>query len=727
MIPLSRSRLIFLLIVLGLGWWAVEATRFEERLILDIGVDKTRLRLNQIDREVPISPGHTTAVEILCSETFEQIGGGSVTISSPGQPTRELSLPRRWKFETEKRPPPVGDWWVDRMHAPELIASTKLELQPPFTIVAVNPARTLQAFRIRLQGETLEEIGLRSGLLNNDLYISRPSTSSMETFLVGGPMALDLRRSVGPVAKGVCLGAAVCLIFSLLAALGGGPKSDAAWITPRLSSAILWLCLLIRFGFSCYIAVSIFHQLPTFQDDLCYYLRAQWILQGHFDLPAPPGGNQLLPPFTSVVNGRWLTPYPLNWSLLIAIGMAAGAPWIASPICAAVAVWAQFQTGRTLGGDRLALLSALLLATSPFCLVFSGSMMNHAAASMFLGLFGLGFVRGWPEGKAPRLGLLVAAGAALGFAFGIRPLTAAAVGLPTLLLGLWEWKLRRFSGRAFVGLVCFAGGVFLGMSTAILDNAMVTGTPIQFAYTYRGTIPPLAERLPSAAFWSDRSMAQLPYLLSGWGWPWLRDPWWLCLPYAIAAAPFLLGRAGRHDWFALGVFVVVVAAHYSHEHGTIHGFGPRIYVDGLWALFLLIARGWQCLAQAAPAFGRSAGPWAWRVAAVVALSLPLSSAIKLPARLEGYRGYNEIDRKFLGQFAALGEPRALFILSHDALQKWIRAAPLIPLDPVSSPYVFATRAARNDEVIALYGKDRPVYLVEEHGIFPYAESPGASK
>lgn len=724
--PSRLGQLLFLLLALALGWWLARWTRFEERLTARFSTEDATLELNGRTYRAPAKAGHVHRLRVLTSETFEQLGGGSIVVRVPGQPEVEHPLPARWKFTGKGRPAPAGDWWVDRSHESEPLLSVDVDLRPPFEVTFTMPGRVLQAFRLCLDGEQPMDIGLRSGLLNNDLYLARPQENQSNTWMIGGPASLDYRRSLGPLAKGLFLGAALCLGFSLLAGFGRGAPPGAGWITPRVASVFTWLLLLVRFGFSCYIATAIFGALPTFQDDLCYYLRANWLLHGQLDLPVPPAGDQLLPPFNAYIKDRWLTAYPLNWSILLAAGLAFGAAWVVSPICSAIALWAQFQFSRSLGGDRVGLLSALLLATSPFCLLFAGSMMNHAATSMLLGLFVLGFIKGWPEGQGPRLGILVAAGAALGFTFGIRPLTSVAIGVPTLLLGLWEWRLRRFSGRAFLGLVCFALGVGLGMSTTFLDNAAVTGNPLVFGYHYRVPMASLSSRLPLAAFWSDRSMAQLPYLMTGWGWPWLRDGWWLCLPYGLAVVPFLLRRAGRHEWFAGGIFLAVVAAHYTHEHGTIHGFGPRIYIDALFALFFLVARGWQCLAHASPLPGTGpGGPWAWRVAAVVALSLPLSSAIKLPERIQRYRGYNEVDRKFLNQFAALGAPRGLFLFEHDALLKWIRAAPLLPLFPPESPYVFAASARDGDNtaVIARYGQDRPVYLVTEFGIQPYQPKP----
>lgn len=726
----ARPRLLLVLgAVCVLGWLAARATEFRERLVVRFEAQRMVIELDGREFTADFEVGAVTGLRVRSAETFEQFGGGKLEILEPPAERRIIPLPARWRYaKREFSPPPVGDWWVDRSLVPEVILAHPIALHAPFAVAVELPGRVLEAFRLTVDGERSVEIGLRIGLLNNDLYVSALNAPGFSiAWAIGGPWQLDLRRSFHPFVCGITLGAALCLVFLLVAAVPSGAATGIGWLTNRRVDSLAYVVLAGRLAISCWIAWSIFQRLPTFQDDLNYYLRADWLLHGQFDLSAPPPDvqPQLQIPFTDYKDGRWYSPYPINWPLLLAAGMALGLAWLVAPVCATIGVWALYAFAKPLAGARTALLAVVLLATSPFCLLLSGSMMSHAATSMCLGLFALGFVRGWTDPKNPRFVLLLGAGAALGFAFGIRPLTAAAVGLPTLLFGLWEWRRAQFSMRAFGALAIFALGVFVGMGTMFIDNTIVTGKPFLFAYAYREPFPPLMERLLAGTFWSDRSLAQLPMLMSGWGWPWLRGEWWLCLPFGFAVVPFLLGRATRHDWFALGLFLAVVAAHYTHHAGTIHAFGPRIYIDTLFALFYLAARGFQCLAHSTPPLtGQRAGYSAYRVAVLTAILLPASTVATLDQRLVGYRGYNAIDRRFLAQLSELKVPRALFLFRPDSLSKWIRAAPLLPRDLATAPYVFAELKDDNTAIVARYGRDRPVFIVNDKQIVPYPESAG---
>ncbi|MBS0660067.1 MAG: glycosyltransferase family 39 protein [Verrucomicrobia bacterium] len=720
-----RPRYVAVLLAIMAGSWLVhQQTAYRERLTIRVDAAEITLLLHGREIKHPYALGRVERLRVATAETFEQFGGGWLKLRRPGQPEVFHPFPARWAFTGAGRAPPVGDWWVDRAQVSEDLTKLALGCEPPFELEAEIPGRVLQAFRFVFEGSGQLEVCIRSGLLNNDLSISRPPAEILAAWSIGGPWQRDLRHSVEPLVKGVFMAATALLCFAFLGCLPGQSRGPA-WSSPWQLSVLAVGLVVARLAFSCWVATAVFGALPSFQDDLCYYLRARWLLAGLLDLPEPPVSDQLNIPFTAFRHGRWFTPYPVNWSLLLSAGMAFGVPWLVSPICGALSVWGQYRFGTDLAGQKVGLLAAILLATSPFCVVLSGSMMSHASTTMLLVFFAWGFVRAWPDDGNPRLALLVASGAALGFAFGIRPLTGAAVGLPTLLLGLWEWRRSRVRARAFIGLCGFALGVGLGMTTTLLDNWVVTGNPLLFAYAYREPFPDLASRFPFGAFWTDKSMAQLPMLMSGWGWPWVRGEWWLCLPFAFAFVPFFARQAGRHDWFALGLFFSVVLAHLSHNHGTIHGFGPRVYIDTLFALFFLTARGLQCLARPSPVVGP--GPWPRRVAALLAFALPLSTMATLHRRISGYRGYNEIDRTQLQAIERLGTARGLFLLRADALPKWIRAAPLLPLDPVTSPYVFAELREKNDDVIAAYGKDRPVFIVEEGGrIIPYSAAAAAT-
>lgn len=693
-------------------------TQFRTSLRITVDAEKVSLLLNGTELVAPRKLNRITRITAVVAEPFEQFGGGSLTVRPAGRPPEVVAFPLTWLFPSSAKPP-GGDWWIDSLSNPAdsaTLASIEGNWTQPLIVDVEIPGRLLCPFTLRFEGDDRFECTIRYGLMNNDAAIVFPGSPERTAARPLGSLPLiDARHLFGSVAKGASWGCGLILVFSAIGALGRSASLPNLFsLNARWMTGCALVVVALRFSLSWWIADDLFSRLPHFQDDLCYLLRAKWLLAGSLDRPVPAFATHFQLPFTSFLHDRWLTPYPIFWSLMLAGGLKIGVAWLVSPLCGALAVLFQYRLGARVAGASAGMLAAVLLALCPLALVLSGSLLNHSATGMFLLLFAWLFLKGWDGEKEVRLGWLLLSGIALGCAFGIRPLTAAAIGAPTFLLGLYEWKLRKFSGRAFFGLAIFAVGVALGSLPTLLDNAAVTGSPFLFAYRYLNTERALSELWPEALAWSDRSLGQLPMLLTGWGWPWWRGSWWICLPYGLAAIPFLTGRTTRHDWWLLGIFVSVVVAHFSHAYNTMHGFGPRIYADILFALFVLVARGCRILTE----LPRPNSYARWLVPALLAV-LSLSTIATLQARLENYRAYNDIDDHTPHLIDGLEVSRALILLRPDPLLKWIRLANHLSVDPTQADLIFAAMLENNDDLIRAYGRDRPVFILEDRKLVPY--------
>ena len=726
--PFWRQPWFWAAVILPGALGLAQFTQFRAKVSIFVEADKIRAVVEGQELTAPVRAGRVASVAALAAQPFEQFGGGGFSVDAPGQPREEVTFPSQWPFPSAKKVP-VGDWWVDSPVDEtqfSKLGSVHGTWAEPFRVDVEIPGRLSRPLVIRFDGDVRFDFAIRYGLINNDVSFYFPD-SEPHAFArpIGAVLATSRRGVVGPIAKGIVLGCLLILAFSLVAALdrtsrplGSVPGGPGRW----LAFAVV-LLVLARFAVSGWVADDVLSRLPHFQDDFCYVLRAQWLVAGSHDRPIPALQSHFQMPFTAYLNNRWVTPFPIVWSMLLALGLKLGAMWLVAPLCGALAVIIQFRLGNAIAGGVVGALGALLLALSPFALILSGSMLNHTATGMFLALFAWLFVKGWGREREVRHAWLILSGIALGCAFGIRPLTAAAMGVPTFFLGLYEWKRRRFSLSAFGGLVVFALGVGLGSLPTLADNAEVTGNPLLFGYYYlNNSSQAMSELLPTGMFWSDRSMAQFPMLITGWGWPWWRGEWWICLPFGLVAVPFLTGRANRFDWWLLGLFASVVAAHFSHAYGTLHGFGPRLYADTLFAVFFLVARGWDVLSRMKNPFQTSAEPGIWTrwVAYGLPLSLCLSTAFTLRARLERYRGYNDVDGNSAALVDRIGVKRALVLLRPDAMLKWIRLANHVPLDPMKADIVFAEMRGDNAALLKAYGSDRPVFILEDRTLVPYA-------
>jgi len=184
----------------------------------------------------------------------------------------------------------------------------------------------------------------------------------------------------------------------------------------------------------------------------------------------------------SVVTPRgWVSQYPPGHVVLLALGLLGGVPWIVGPVMVgAIAFFTTLIADRLLPERRaLARTGSLLVSTSAFVVCLGGSFMNHAPAAALLAAATWFSVRAVQDGRA----WAFAAGAAVGFAFTIRPLTALSIGAATAGAA-WLGNVRTLDDvKRAVGLV---GRAALGASPFVLllaaYNRTFFGHPTRFGY-----------------------------------------------------------------------------------------------------------------------------------------------------------------------------------------------------------------------------------------------------
>lgn len=662
-------------------------------------------------------------IAIRARDSIDPPGGEALRIEpADGSPLSVFPLPRRFAWPTPQ-PPPAADWFIDDRLREAVVFRQAVTLRAPFRLRATFFGRGYQAIGIELRESGAEDVTpplrceFRSGLLNNDFYIAQGTN-----LLAGGALHAQAARQWRQLCelplRGLFAGCLLVIGFALplLAWRGCGiaefpqgnrpPRRRKFW--QLLAPAVLSCA---GFLLAAWTAHDVLDGLPHFQDDFSYLLRARWLLTGHLDRPAPPA--ELRPhfdlPFVFCVNDRWLSQYPIGWPLLLALGAALGAPWLVAPACGALAILFTCLLGRAVGRGCPAVgwMAGTCLLLSPLSTVLSASLMSHGATAAALAGFAWLLVRGGTGLRRPWL--LAGAGGALGFAFCIRPLTAVAVAAPASIWLLSEAVVSRWPRRTWSAAAALLAGGTLGALPALLDNWATTGSPLTFAYKACVNVGwSLRGALPASLLWADTTTALIAPMAFGWGWPWLRGAAWLALPLGFAAVPFLAGRATRLDGLLLGTFSIVPAAYLGFEGFGSHGFGPRYYADVFFALFVLVARGFQVLGQlAAASRGRTAARWC--LAALFVL-LSLSAAITLPGRLRLYRGYNAVDGSWQAQLASL-PPRALVLLEGDGIAEWLRVASLVQTD-LADGRIFARSVGDNAALFRAF-PDRPVFLMHK--------------
>ena len=247
----------------------------------------------------------------------------------------------------------------------------------------------------------------------------------------------------------------------------------AALMRPRTTSFAA-ACGTIACALSVAFVLLALRAQPNHIDALSQLLHARFFTQGMLAGPADID-YAFWHIQNSVVTPRgWVSQYPPGHVVLLAAGLLARAPWTIGPIMVgATALFVALIADRLLPErPALARAGALLVAVSAFVICLGGSFMNHASATAFLAATAYFAVKAVQDGTR----WAFAAGAAMGYAFTIRPLTALAVGGATAAAAwLGSRRAAGLLGRAAVGALPF-------MALLAAYNTYFFGRPMRFGY-----------------------------------------------------------------------------------------------------------------------------------------------------------------------------------------------------------------------------------------------------
>lgn len=701
---------ILALLLMPLLWVAMDWSAFRTLIEIESNTEVLRISVNGQKLEVPTKLTDVRSLSVEGAPSFFTLGGESLVFTPAGDAPVTLPIPKRFVYSKNPTTALTGDWWDDRRAQQSEVFRAPVNAPAGFKMTAVFTGRTNSNIEIRFHGAPQTNFWFRAGTLSNDFGVA-VNDRVVKSRMISAHPALDARHIIYPFSAGLFAACVLVIVFGLL---GRFWQRDFAFINRAFPAGkLVTLMLIAGTGLSIWVAYVVLDASPHFQDDLGYLLRAKWLLAGHLALPIPENPEHFRIPFTFFVNNQWISQYTLGWPALLAIGEALRAPWLIAPLCNLALGFAIWKLGSACGGRKVGFAAATLAMLSPLTLTLGGSMLSHAAEAMWLTLFVWLYVTGWRAEKRLWLRLGIA-GLALGFAFATRPLTAVAVVIPAAIYGVAELTRLRFGKHALLGLGALVLSGVLGALPQLIDNAIVTGDPLLFAYKLCKGEGWTLNDYTFGFHIADHTLATVPGAVVGWGWPWVAgEAAVLALAFGFASVPFITGRATRTDWLLLGLFLIVPLAYMGFNGGTpLHGFGPRYYADVFFALFILIARGFAVLA----AFGRPRG-LTRALAAGLFFALCISTAIFLPSRLKLAGDYNDIDNRIDVLLAKAHVTRGLILLNDPVYLMWIRAGPRLSANP-RADLVFAEQTPDIGGLLKTYA-DYPVYLMHDNDMEPY--------
>ncbi len=467
------------------------------------------------------------------------------------------------------------------------------------------------------------------------------------------------------------------------------------------------------------VSVRVYGQMPHIEDEMAYVWQAQVLAQGKVMLPSPVDAKSFLVPFVVDYQGQRFGKYPLGWPLMLALGVLLHARAWVNPILSGLGVWLTYLLGKKVFDERIALLSAALMVTSPFFLMNSGSLLSHPW-SLFLTL---GFALAWldtfgAERKLPAWLTVCVAGLSLGILAMTRPLTAVGVGLPFFVHGIILLirgdKSIRFKVLTIGLLAAFVAVLVALWQFAVTGDLMLNPYTLWWKYDKIG----FGEGFGRQAGGHSLYWAWINLKVSfdaGWGdfFGW-GSASWLFLPFGLWA----LGRNAR-AWLVASVFPLIVLLYMAYWIGS-NLYGPRYYYEGFFSLTLVSAAGMFWLAERVAKEGRLRK---WMRIATLLLGVFLigyNLIVYLPKRLNGMTGLYGINRAMLAPFetAQAKELTPALVIVH--FQKdWTEYGGLLELQNanLSSPFILAL--SRGSSIDAALTHDYP----DRHIIYYYTDEP----
>ena len=386
------------------------------------------------------------------------------------------------------------------------------------------------------------------------------------------------------------------------------PISGLYRLSPLVPAAVTLVVSLILSWYA-------FERMPHVEDEVAYLFQARTFAGGALTVPLPPAAA--LPGLDyylfEATGDRWYAATAPGWPAALALGVAAGVPWLVNPILAALSVLLAHAIASRLADRDQADLVAMMMGASPWLLAMAASLMTHTL-TLFLMLLAWWLLLRAEGSSQHWVRRLLIAGLAMGWIFATRPLDGVVIGG---ISGVWLLARSRSVPRAAV----YAAGCLATGGLALLYNAHITGYALSQpltvyidrtwgeganAYGFGDKIGP-----PGGWGWLDlwpghslseavvntlTLLSSLEFEMMGWS----------VGSLALILAFLLWQRPNRADLAMIVVIVAVIAAMFFYWFADSYYIGPRYWFLAAFPLFYLSARGYQAIRERFPEDGRDA-------------------------------------------------------------------------------------------------------------------------
>ena len=215
-------------------------------------------------------------------------------------------------------------------------------------------------------------------------------------------------------------------------------RSELAILVAIATAVILW------------VTWGALQPLPTVQDEYSYLLQSKIFAHLHWTAPPPPAASSFQQPHV-LTTPRVASKYPPGHALLLAVGAAAGAPWLVPLVLSGISAALIFLLTEAVTGPWIALVCWAVWLGDPVTLKFQPGYFSEVTSGLAF-LASWWFLRRWRSSAESRW--LVFTAIAIGWMAITRPLTALMFALPvgayvvTRVVRARQWRPLLLAGLA---------------------------------------------------------------------------------------------------------------------------------------------------------------------------------------------------------------------------------------------------------------------------------------
>ncbi len=375
------------------------------------------------------------------------------------------------------------------------------------------------------------------------------------------------------------------------------------------------LIFIISFVANCLVSNFVFESVPHLEDEVSFVFQAKTLASGRLFVDIPEHQEFFDLPFLVKHDGKMFGKYPPGHPIILTIGMWLGCAWIINPFFSSLALVFIYLIGRKVYDQKTAILAAFLAFFSPFFLLQSATFLSHPTTLFFIVIFIYLYILA-KEKKSLKLFFL--AGAAMGFPFLSRQLTALSLAMPFVMVELF--LLLRYR-RNIVSVLAMIAGFLPWVLLLLLYNQILTGNPLTNPYELywpydkvgfgEGIGSQGSHTWDEAVLNTNLNLEYLRDYLFGWPLDWDIVPaiiafvGFIISLFALAVSFFAkkllivddrLKKEILWDFiFLTMIFSIIIAHMFYWASGRM--YGPRYYFEAMPAFLLLSARGLILLAN----------------------------------------------------------------------------------------------------------------------------------